>query len=234
MSFAVSPTTARPRAFIFDLDGVITDTAHLHFIAWQELAQSLGLSFDAAFNEQLKGVSRDESLDRILARGTRRYTAAEKARMAERKNAAYVKLLEGMTPADLLPGALAALQVTRAAGFRVALASASKNAATVLEHLGITHAFDHVVDANLITHSKPDPEVFLAAARALAVDPPDCVGIEDAVAGIRAVRAAGMFALGVGDASVLSEADQVIADLRGFIPSNYLRAGSRLRWVRGP
>jgi len=225
---------ARPRAFIFDLDGVLTDTAQLHFIAWRELAEGLGLPLDAAFNEELKGVSRTESLERILALGTRRYTPAEKVAMAERKNAAYVRLLERMTPADLLPGALAALQAARAAGCRVALASASRNAATVLGHLGIADAFDHVVDANLVTHSKPDPEVFLAAAEALAVDPADCVGIEDAVAGVRAVRAAGMFALGVGDARVLSEADQVIADLHGFIPSNYLRVGSRLRWVSSP
>jgi beta-phosphoglucomutase len=225
---------ARPRAFVFDLDGVITDTAHLHFVAWRELAQGLGLSLDAGFNEQLKGVSRSESLERILARGTQRFSAAEKRQMAERKNAAYLKLLEGMTPADLLPGALEALQASRAAGCRVALASASKNAAMVLDHLGIADAFDHVVDANLIANSKPDPEVFLAAAQALAVEPADCVGIEDAVAGVRAVRAAGMFALGVGDPGVLLEADQVIADLRGFVPSNYLRSGSRLRWVRAP
>ena len=225
---------ARPRAFIFDLDGVITDTAHLHFVAWRELAQELDLPFDAAFNEQLKGVSRAESLERILALGTRPYTPAEKAAMAERKNAAYVKLLEGMTPADLLPGALAALQAARAAGCRIGLASASRNAASVVERLGIVQAFDHVVDANRIANSKPDPEVFLAAAHALAVAPADCVGIEDAIAGVQAVRAAGMFALGVGDARVLTEADQVIADLRGFVPSNYLRAGSRLRWVRSP
>jgi len=229
-----SSDIARPRAFIFDLDGVLTDTAHLHFVAWRELAASLGLSFDATFNEQLKGVSRAESLERILALGTQRHTPAEKAAMAERKNAAYVKLLERMTPADLLPGALAALQSARDAGCRIGLASASRNAMTVLERLGIVHAFDHVVDANGVTHSKPDPEVFLAAARALAVDPADCVGVEDAVAGVRAVRAAGMFALGVGDSRVLTEADQVIADLRGFIPSNYLRVGSRLRWLRSP
>ena len=222
---------ARPRAFIFDLDGVLTDTAHLHFIAWRELAQSLGLSFDESFNEQLKGVSRAESLERILALGTQRYTPAEKAAMAERKNAAYVKLLERMTSEDLLPGALAALQAARDAGCRVGLASASRNAMTVLERLGIVHAFDHVVDANRIARSKPDPEVFLAAALALGVEPADCVGIEDAVAGVQAVRAAGMFALGVGDPSVLCGADQVIADLRTFIPSNYLRVGSRLRWV---
>ncbi len=152
--------------------------------------------------------------------------------MAERKNAQYLELVERMTPADLLPGALDALQAARAAGCGVALASASKNAARVLERLGIAQAFDHVVDANLIAQSKPHPEVFIEAAHALSVDPADCVGIEDAVAGIQAVRAAGMFALGVGDPRVLTEADQVVPDLRHFVPSNYLRAGYHLRWVR--
>src|SRR5262249_45904236 len=132
---------------------------------------SVGVPFDAAFNEQLKGVSRVDSLERILARSSRRFSDAEKAEMAERKNAQYLELVERMTPADLLPGALEALMATRAAGCGVALASASKNAALVLQRLGITQAFDHVVDANFIAQSKPHPEVFLAAARALAVDP---------------------------------------------------------------
>ena len=224
--------TAYPSAFVFDLDGVITDTAHLHFVAWRDLAASVGVPFDAAFNEQLKGVSRVDSLERILAQSPRRYSADEKAEMAERKNAQYLELVERMTPADLLPGALDALQAARAAGCGVALASASKNAARVLERLGIAQAFDHVVDANLIAQSKPHPEVFIEAAHALSVDPADCVGIEDAVAGIQAVRAAGMFALGVGDPRVLTEADQVVPDLRHFVPSNYLRAGYHLRWVR--
>ena len=224
--------TAYPHAFVFDLDGVITDTAHLHFVAWRDLAASVGVPFDAAFNEQLKGVSRVDSLERILAQSPRRYSADEKAGMAERKNAQYLELVERMTPADLLPGALDALQAARAAGCGVALASASKNAARVLERLGIAQAFDHVVDANLIAQSKPHPEVFIEAALALSVHPADCVGIEDAVAGIQAVRAAGMFALGVGDPRVLTEADQVVPDLRHFVPSNYLRAGYHLRWVR--
>ena len=221
----------RPCAFIFDLDGVITDTAELHFVAWRALAMRLNVPFDEAFNEQLKGVSRIDSLERILARSPQTFSADEKAEMAERKNAHYLALVEKMSPADLLPGALDALRNARALGCRVALASASKNAMLVLERLGIVDAFDHVVDANLIAQSKPHPEVFLTAASALGVDPADCVGVEDAVAGIEAVRAAGMFALGVGDARVLTEADQVIPDLRHFVPTNYLRTGRRLRWV---
>jgi beta-phosphoglucomutase len=222
---------ARPCAFVFDLDGVITDTAHLHFRAWRDLARSVGVDFDEAFNEQLKGVSRMDSLELILARSDRRFTPAQKLQLAERKNADYVRLIETLTPADLLPGAVDALKAARSAGMRVGLASASKNAAAVLARLGIAAAFDHVVDANLIAQSKPHPEVFLAAARALRAEPADCVGIEDSVAGVQAINAAGMFALGVGHARVLTQADQVIPDLRGFIPSNYLRAGRRLAWV---
>ena len=218
-------------AFIFDLDGVITDTAHLHFLAWRELARGVGLDFDEAFNEQLKGVSRMDSLDLILAQSTRQFTPGERQLMAARKNADYVRLIETLTPADLLPGAVEALLAARATGARVGLASASKNAAAVLARWGITDCFDHVVDANLIARSKPDPEVFIAAANALGVAPERCIGIEDAVAGLQAIRAAGMFAVGVGDPRVLSLADQVIPDLRSFEPSNYLRAGQRLAWV---
>jgi beta-phosphoglucomutase len=217
--------TAPPRAFIFDLDGVITDTAHLHFRAWRGLARSVGVDFDETFNEQLKGVSRIDSLELILARSSRHFSPEEKLQLAEKKNAHYVHLIDTITPADLLPGAVAALKAARDAGWRVGLASASKNASAVLGRLGIAALFDHVVDANLIARSKPDPEVFLSAAQALRVACGHCVGIEDAVAGVQAIKAAGMFALGVGDVRVLSAADEVIPDLRSFIPSNYLRAG---------
>ena len=226
--------TTSPCAFIFDLDGVITDTAHLHFLAWRDLARSVGVEFDEAFNEQLKGVSRMDSLERILARSGTQFSVSDKAVLADRKNIDYLRLIETITPADLLPGAVAALDASRATGARVALASASKNASAVLARLGITDMFDHIVDANLIARSKPDPEVFTSAAQALGVAPDRCVGIEDAVAGIQAIRAARMFALGVGDAHVLSEADQVVPDLRSFIPSNYLRPGRALRWVAQP
>lgn len=223
-----------PSAFIFDLDGVVTDTAQLHYFAWRALALDLGIAFDEAHNEQLKGLSRMDSLDRILDLGTRQFDAGEKLAMAERKNAHYLALVEKMTPADLLPGALEALCAARAEGCGVALASSSKNAALVLERLGIAGAFDHVVDSNRIRHAKPHPDVFLAAAKALALAPRDCVGIEDAVAGVQAIRAAGMFAVGVGDPQVLSQADQVIADLRHFLPSNYVRGTQRLRWADSP
>jgi beta-phosphoglucomutase len=218
-------------AFLFDLDGVVTDTAHLHFIAWRSLARSVGVQIDEHFNEQLKGVSRAESLERILALASCSYSDAEKAAMSERKNADYRRLIETMTPANLLPGALAALHAVRDAGHRLALASASRNANAVLERLGIRDLFEHVVDANTIERSKPDPAVFFAAADALGVAPADCFGVEDSLAGVQALRAAGMFAIGVGHASVLAGADQVVPDLRGFRPSNYVRPGWRLQWV---
>ncbi|CAN5732851.1 beta-phosphoglucomutase [soil metagenome] len=225
----------RRGAFIFDLDGVITDTAHLHFVAWRYLARSIDAPFDLAFNEQLKGVGRMESLELILARAQRSdYTHAQKLALAERKNADYMRLIDTITPADLLPGAVTSLIAARAAGCLVGLASASKNAAAVLKRLGITELFDHVVDANHIARSKPDPEVFLSAASALGVAPADCVGVEDAAAGVAAIRSAGMFALGVGDAHALAAADQVIPDLTTFAPSNYRRAGRRLQWVVQP
>jgi len=203
-------------------------------VAWRQLARRIGVAFDEAFNEQLKGVSRMDSLALILARSKRRFTVDEQQQMAERKNADYVRLIETLTPADLLPGAVDALRAARAAGARVGLASASKNAAAVLARLGIGPLFDHVVDANLIARSKPDPEVFIAAAQALGAAPEHCIGIEDAVAGLQAIRAAGMFGLGVGDPQVLALADQVIPDLRSFYPSNYLRSGRRLAWVHQP
>ena len=212
---------SRFKAVIFDLDGVITDTAHYHYLAWKRLADSVGAPFDEAFNEQLKGVDRMGSLALILARAPRTYTDDEKRALADAKNRDYVELIATMTPDDLLPGALRALEDVRAAGLKIGLASVSRNAFTVLDRLGIRDRFDDVVDAATVARGKPDPEIFLTAAAHLGVAPADCLGVEDAVAGVASIKDAGMFAVGVGDPQVLRRADRVIPSMAAFRLSDY-------------
>lgn len=202
------------KAFIFDLDGVITDSAEYHYLAWKALGEDLGIPFDRAFNETLKGVSRTESLERILRLGGREndFSAEEKELLATKKNEHYVSLISKITTADILPGIEMFLKELKEAGYKIGMASASKNAQMVTSQLGLLELFDHIVDAATVIHSKPHPEVFLKAAEALRVDPKDCVGIEDAIAGITAIHEAGMFAVGIGDSNVLTEADIVFED----------------------
>lgn len=207
---------ARFDAVIFDLDGVITDTARYHYLAWKRLAETQGVHFDEAFNEHLKGIDRMGSLELILASAGRSYTQEEKLALADEKNRHYVQLIASMSPADLLPGAVQALDACRAAGLKIGLASVSKNAFAVLAMLGITDKFDYVVDAAKIAKGKPDPEIFLKAASELGVAPQRCLGVEDAVAGVASIKAAGMTALGVGDPAVLTQADRVIPGLDHF------------------
>jgi beta-phosphoglucomutase len=210
------------RGVVFDLDGVITDTAHYHFLAWQRLAQSLGLPFDHAFNETLKGIDRMGSLDRILAQGSTPYTPEQKQALAKEKNEHYVELISTMDANQLLPGARELLLELRGHGIRTALASVSRNAPMVLDRLGITHLFDHVVDVATIARPKPDPEIFATAAARLGLPVDSCIGIEDAVAGIASIRGAGMYAVGVGDPAVLRDADEVISGLDCFELRRYL------------
>ncbi len=207
---------SRFKAVIFDLDGVITDTAHYHYLAWKRLAESEGVPFDLAFNEQLKGIDRMGSLDLILAASSHSYSSDRKQTLADLKNRHYQELIASMCADDLLPGAVAALASVRAAGLRIGLASVSRNAFAVLDRLGIRDRFDDVVDASQITHSKPHPEIFLTAARHLDVAPANCLGVEDAVAGVAAIKSAGMLALGIGSADVLTQADLVIPGLDHF------------------
>jgi len=209
------------KAVIFDLDGVITDTAHYHYLAWKRLADSVDAPFDAAFNEQLKGVDRMGSLELILARAPRTYTLDEKRKLADAKNGHYQELIATMTPSDLLPGALRALEDVRAAGLRIGLASVSRNAFTVLDRLGIRDRFDDVVDAATIANGKPHPEIFLTAAAHLGVEPRDCLGVEDAAAGVASIKDAGMVAVGVGSPDVLYRADRVIPSMEAFRLEDY-------------
>lgn len=193
-------TEPLPRAVIFDLDGVVVDTAHLHFIAWQRLAQRIGISIDTAFNEQLKGVSRQGSLLKILAAGGKAwtFTQAECDAMAAEKNADYVGLLAGLTKADILPGMRDLLLTLREQNVLIGLASVSQNAPQVLRALGLEGAFDYVADTRRIANSKPHPEIFLNVCEALNIAPQHAVGIEDAQAGIDALRAGGIFSVGIG------------------------------------
>ncbi len=221
------PAPRALKAVIFDLDGVLADTAVLHRAAWQQLAAEIGAPFDEATAERMKGVDRMGSLEILLERAPRRYSDAEKAALAARKNARYVELISTLEPRDLLPGARAAVESVRAAGLKTALASASRNAPLLIERLGIAGLFDHVVDAGRIARSKPDPEIFLAAAAGLGLAPADCLGVEDAAAGIASLHAAGMAAVGIGRADALAEADVLLSDIAAFDIG-------RIRTTRGP
>lgn len=196
-------------AAIFDLDGVLADSASAHFAGWKRIADELGIAFDEKANEALKGVDRMGSLRHILALGGLSLTLPEMEAIAVRKNGYYLEAVARMTPADLLPGAEALLARARAAGMGCALASASRNAPLLLERLGIADRFDFVADAGAVAHPKPAPDIFLRCCDALGVAPPRAIGFEDAEAGIAAIRAAGIYAVGIGDPRLLSAADRV-------------------------
>jgi alpha,alpha-trehalose phosphorylase len=204
------------KGVIFDLDGVIADTAVVHHAAWKKLATDIGLPFNDAIGERLKGVDRRGSLDILLEQATRTYSEDEKEALASRKNDYYREQIESFGPQHLLPGARNAVESVRHAGLKTALASASRNAPLLLERLGIADLFDYVVDANHIGHPKPDPEIFLAAASGLGLAPRDCLGVEDAAAGIASIHAAGMKAVGIGHPQALSGADVLLPDVASF------------------
>lgn len=197
--------TNKLQAVIFDLDGVITDSAKYHYQAWKMLADRLDIPFDEEYNEKLKGVSRMESLELILKNGDacEKFTAEEKAALADEKNEFYKELIHQITPADILPGMAEFLAELRAAGIRTAAASVSRNAPFILAQLGVTDSFDYVCDAAAVERAKPFPDIFLVAAQH--------VGAEDAEAGIRAINAAGMFSVGVGTPDQMREAKLILS-----------------------
>jgi len=198
---------------IFDLDGVLVDTAKYHYQAWKRLAAELGFYFSEKDNERLKGVSRMRSLEILLEVGGIEKSAEEKEQLAEKKNRWYVEYISAMDESEILPGALDFLKEVKAAGVQVALGSASKNARLILDRLHLTPFFDFIVDGTLVSKAKPDPEVFLLGAQSLNVAPERCVVFEDAAAGIEAGRRAGMFTVGVGEAEILHEAHVVVPSL---------------------
>ena len=201
-------------ACIFDLDGVIVDTAKYHYLAWKRLAQELGFEFSIEHNERLKGVSRMTSLDILLEVGGLTFAQAEKEVMAARKNEWYLEYIVKMTPEEILPGVVDFLTMLRNKGIKIALGSASKNAMLILERVQLQSYFDAVIDGNKALKAKPDPQVFLLAAKELNQSPVSCVVFEDAAAGIEAAKAAGMRCVGIGSADVLGQADKVVP---GFI-----------------
>ncbi len=189
----------KTKAIIFDLDGVIVDTARFHFLAWKKLSDGLGLYFDEKINERLKGVSRMRSFEIILeVNGAQdRFTEEEKTALITKKNDLYISLVKTLTPSDMLPGIAEFIARAREEGILTAVASVSKNAPLVLERLNAADKFDYVADATRVTRSKPAPDIFLDCSSALGVDPENCIGIEDAQAGIEAIKAAGMYAVGI-------------------------------------
>lgn len=204
------------KACIFDLDGVIVDTAHYHFLAWKRLAKTLGFELTEDYNEKLKGVSRMDSLDIILKLGTHPYTPEEKQEMAERKNRWYLEYIQQIGPQDALPGVVDFLKDLKKEGIQCAIGSSSKNARPILDSLQLTNWFEAIVDGNDLAHAKPHPEVFLKAAGRLGVLPEEAVVFEDAFSGVQAAKAADMFCVGVGSPDILHEADLVLPSLEGF------------------
>ncbi|MCU0358446.1 MAG: beta-phosphoglucomutase [Cyclobacteriaceae bacterium] len=198
------------KAVIFDLDGVLVDTAKYHYLAWKKLAAELGVNLTEKENERLKGVSRMDSLKIILSLGGLTFSEAEMNRLADRKNSWFVEYIDQMKPEEIFDGVFPLLNALREAGVSIALASSSKNAAAVLKNLLLENTFDTVVDGTMIKESKPDPEIFLKAADNLGVAPNECIVVEDAEAGVEAARRAGMKAVGIGHTEQLGEAELVV------------------------
>ena len=199
------------KAAIFDLDGVIVDTAKFHFLAWRRLARELGFEFTEKDNERQKGVSRMESLEILLeVGGFLNLSQEKKEELATKKNEWYKEYLYEMTPAEILPGVKDFIKYLRLRGIKIALASASKNAPIILSKLNIADFFDAIVDGNSVSKAKPDPEVFLKAAEKLEIHPSECFVFEDAQAGVEGAKRAGMRVVGIGDREILQQAEIVV------------------------
>lgn len=205
---------------IFDLDGVIVDTAKYHYFAWKRLASELGFEFTEEDNEKLKGVSRIKSLEILLGIGNIRVSEEVKLRLAEKKNEWYVNYISKLDESGLLCGAKELINQLKGNGIKIALGSASKNAPLIIHNLGIRQLFDCIIDGNKVSKEKPDPEVFVLAARGLGLKNSECVVFEDSQAGIQAAKCAGMKCIGIGDSVKLKKADIVINGLYELVKNN--------------
>jgi beta-phosphoglucomutase len=211
------------KACLFDLDGVLVDTAIYHFQAWKMLGENFNYQLTKEQNEQLKGVSRVESLNRILDWANYSATSEQKEAWLIEKNENYLQLISTMNPAEILPGVLDFLGQIKELGYKIALGSASKNSEVILTKTGLLPWFDLIIDGNKVTKSKPDPEVFLKGAEGLGFKPEECIVFEDAQAGVEAAKKGGMKAIGIGEADVLSEADKVIPTFFGVKATELLK-----------
>lgn len=205
------------KACLFDLDGVLVDTAHFHYLAWKKLADRLGFSFTVADNEQLKGISRMDSLNILLKIGMIEASESEKEQYAAEKNETYLNFIKKMTPTDILPGVIDFLKELKTKSVLTGLGSASKNARMILDRTELTKYFDAIVDGNIVSSAKPNPEVFITGAKMLGIQSSFCIVFEDAVAGIQAAHNAGMKCVGIGSPDILKEADLVFP---GFMNLN--------------
>jgi beta-phosphoglucomutase len=203
------------KACLFDLDGVIVDTAKYHYLAWRRLCNELGFDLTREENEALKGISRVESLNILLEKGGVKATEDQKNDMMDRKNAWYLEYIDHMSNDEALPGALEFLREVKESGRKTALGSASKNSMRILEALEIVNLFDAVIDGTKVSKGKPDPQTFTLGAEALGVHPSKCVVFEDAQAGVEAALAGGMYIIGIGDPEVLNRANLVIPGFEG-------------------
>lgn len=208
------------KGIIFDLDGVIVFTDRFHYLAWKAIADKEGIYFDETINNRLRGVSRMESLEIILERAHKTYRYEEKIALAEYKNALYRKYLDDMTEKDVTPEVRKLLIALKTKGYKLAIASSSKNAQFIVDKVNIRSLFDAIVDGNDITHSKPHPEVFLIAAERLALKPGECVVVEDADAGIDAANIGGFLSAGIGQAAKYVKTDirlRTLTDLGTYL-----------------
>jgi len=204
------------KAFIFDLDGVIVDTAKYHYLTWKKLANNIGIDFSEAQNEHLKGISRKHSLEKILEWGNKTLTEDKFMELMARKNNDYLNYIDKMDESEILPNVAVILEYLSQQNQPIALGSASKNARAILKRVKLIEQFDAIIDGNDVTKAKPNPEVFLNAASALQIKAKDCVVFEDSVAGIKAANNANMISIGIGEKSILSAADFVFKDFTGI------------------